>query len=455
MKKYLLIILAALLSVSIFTGYTRRRNPPKQNSVSDTRIPVTAPGPGKMPDYSFSQDDYQRLLALRLDGYEDMTVSDFQMQVWKLTDTAEYRDLLERFTQSKTLFEWKDTDETASFMFYVLEPLTAEKWQSRDYSGYADSGFSQSKDHAMLEYVFTLTILSPDTLTIRDYNSTRLNIISGMQDIIKSKTREELQDENADSMLAALQTDTDNLIEQLQTEKIGISIDYAYFPLSAQNNNNENKRPQDGGTQEMRSYSNGTEEDYRSLLTLKTADYQKIPLMDFNNALLEWTNENHQSMERISEDTGWNDFQVILNNEELSFVKFTVFLSGMENGKAIQSVFAGQPISPYYDEKLPQRTTEENGIAAWCSLYYQFSYSISDTETITVGERDRQIKGMINAVQTFWNDTDLESMLKMNKNDIVKELEKIAAAHSSSHITITINEKQVHFECMDERKILA
>ncbi len=455
MKKYLLIILAALLSVSVLTWYTRRRNPPEQNNVSDTRIPVTAPEPGKMPDHSFSREDYQRLLALRLDGYEDMTVSDFQMQVWELTDTAEYRDLLERFTQSKTLFEWKDTDETASFLFYVLEPLTAEKWRSRDYSGYADSGFSHTKDHAMLEYVFTLTILSPDTLTIRDYNSTRLNIISGMQDIIKSKTREELQDENADSMLAALQTDTDNLIEQLQTEKIGISIDYAYFPLSAQNINNENKRPQDSGAQETRSYSNGTEEDYRSLLTLKTANYQKIPLMDFNNALLEWTNENHERMERISEDTGWNDFQVILNNEELSFVKFTVFLSGMENGKAIQSVFTGQPTSPYYGEELPQRTTEENGTAAWCSLYYQFSYSISDTETITVGERDRQIKGMINAVETFWNDTDLESMLKMNKNDIVKELQKIAAAHSSSHITITINEKQVHFECMDERKIPA
>ena len=32
-------------------------------------------------------------------------------------------------------------------------------------------------------------------------------------------------------------------------------------------------------------YSNGTEEDYRSLLTLKTPDYQNTPIKDFNTAL--------------------------------------------------------------------------------------------------------------------------------------------------------------------------
>lgn len=43
-----------------------------------------------------SKDDYQKLLLLQFDGYEDMTVSDYQRKAWELTDTAEYRDLLER-----------------------------------------------------------------------------------------------------------------------------------------------------------------------------------------------------------------------------------------------------------------------------------------------------------------------------------------------------------------------
>lgn len=167
---------------------------------------------------------------------------------------------------------------------------------------------------------------------------------------------------------------------------------------------------------------------------------------------MEWTNENPERMERISEDAGWNDFQVALTDGELSFLKLTVYLSGMENGKAIQSSYAGQPISPYYEETLPQKTVSKSGTAAWCSLYYQFSYSISDAETITVGERDRQIEGMINAVHKFWDDTDIEDLLQMNEQDIVTELQTIAKAHSTDEITISIGEEQIHFERMDERQ---
>ncbi|MDE7282440.1 MAG: hypothetical protein K2N85_02465 [Lachnospiraceae bacterium] len=443
MKKYLSIILAAFIAVCALTGFVR------QSNTHNTGIPIRKSEPSDMPDDSFCDEEYQKLSALKFNNYEDMTISDFQNQVWKLTDTTEYRDLLERFSKSETLYDLKDTDETAAFLFYVLEPLTAEKWESRDYSGYTASEFPHPADNAALEYSFTISILNADMLTVREYNTTRLSIINGMRDILSDKTEEELRDES--SMLITIQTDTDNLIRQLQTEEIGISIEYAYFPLSAQNDNNGNEQPQISDEQETRRYSNGTEEDYRSLLSLKTTDYQNMPLVDFNNALLVWANENHERMERISEDIGWNDFQVPLNNEELSFVKLTVFLSGMENGKAIQSIYTGtKPDSPYYAKDLQQKTTNKNG-TAWCSLYYRFSYSISDTETITVGERDRRIQGMINAIQSFWDDTDIESMLKMSEGDVVKELEKIAEIYSSNNIKITTSGEQVHFECMDER----
>ena len=155
-------------------------------------------------------------------------------------------------------------------------------------------------------------------------------------------------------------------------------------------------------------------------------------------------------MERIDEDIKWNDLPVTLTAEELSFVKMTVFLSGMENGKAIQGIYTkAEPYSPYYGEYLPEKITIRD--AARCSLYYQFSYSISETEAVTVGERDSQIEGMINAVQTFWSDTDVKSALKMSEGDIVEELEKIAAAYSTDYITITINKEKIHWECMDER----
>ena len=446
MKKYLTIILATLFTMSVFTGCAGRNSSPEQSNVSITNSPIAASEPGEMPDNSFSKEEYQKLLALQLDGYEDMTVSDYRNHIAKLTDTAEYRDLLERFWKSQILYGVKDTDGTASFLFYVL-PLAGDEWETQNFS--EEVRTSNSADSARLEYSFSLTILDADTLTIREYNATRLNVIKGMQDILGDKTVEELQ--NTNSILADIQSDTDNLIKQLETEKMEISIEYAYFPAPIQGIDKENSQSQEGSEQETREYSNGTEEDYRSLLTLKTPDYQNTPIKDFNTSLLAWANENRERMERIDEDTKFNDFSVTLTAEELSFVKLTVFLSGMENGKAIQSSYTETELNPYYGEYLPEKITSGNLDVARCNLYYQFSYRISETETVTVGERDRQIENMINAVQTFWGDMDVESALKMNENDIAKKLEEIAAIYTTDHITITINKEQIHFERMDER----
>lgn len=446
MKKYLPIIFAALLTVNAFTGCARRNSSPEQSNVSIANTSITTSELEVMPDNSFSNEDYQKLLALQLDGYEDMTVSDYRNHIAKLTDTAEYRDLLERFWKSQILYGVKDTDGTASFLFYVL-PLAGDEWETQNFS--EEVRTSNTADNTRLEYSFSLTILDADTLTIREYNATRLNVIKGMQDILGDKTVEELQ--NTNSILADIQSDTDNLIKQLETEKMEISIEYAYFPAPIQGIDKENSQSQEGSEQETREYSNGTEEDYRSLLTLKTPDYQNTPIKDFNTSLLAWANENRERMERIDEDTKFNDFSVTLTAEELSFVKLTVFLSGMENGKAIQSSYAETELNPYYGEYLPEKITSGSLDVARCSLYYQFSYRISETETVTVGERDRQIENMINAVQTFWGDMDVESALKMNENDIAKKLEEIAAIYTTDHITITINKEQIHFERMDER----
>ena len=446
MKKYLTIILATLFTMSVFTGCARRSSSPEQSNVSTTNSPIATSEPGEMPDNSFSKEEYQKLLALQLDGYEDMTVSDYRSHIAKLTDTTEYRDLLERFWKSQILYGVKDTDGTASFLFYVL-PLAGDEWETQNFS--EEVRTSNTADNTRLEYSFSLTILDADTLTIREYNATRLNVIKGMQDILGDKTVEELQ--NTNSILADIQSDTDNLIKQLETEKMEISIEYAYFPAPIQGIDKENSQSQEGSEQETREYSNGTEEDYRSLLTLKTPDYQNTPIKDFNTSLLAWANENRERMERIDEDTKFNDFSVTLTAEELSFVKLTVFLSGMENGKAIQSSYAETELNPYYGEYLPEKITSGSLDVARCSLYYQFSYRISETETVTVGERDRQIENMINAVQTFWGDMDVESALKMSESDIVKKLEEIAAIYTTDHITITINKDQIHFERMDER----
>ena len=204
--------------------------------------------------------------------------------------------------------------------------------------------------------------------------------------------------------------------------------------------------------QESREYPNGTEEDYRSLLELKTADYQTRSVADFNMDLLEWANESYERMERINIDTAQQDFSVNLDSDELSFVAITAWLSGVENGKYVQSINTGRKEEdPGYNQYLPSKTAEENGYGAWCDLFYQFSYHIADKETLTVGERDYCIGSMMNGVQDFWNETDLEEMLSMTKDDVISKLKEIAEEYSNDDISITIYEDSVGFEKMDER----
>ncbi len=449
MKKYLLLVLSALPIVGALAGCAEQNNTPQQHMVSNTNTPASTPEMKDIPDDSFSQEDEQKLLALQFEDYQHMKISEFQNKVWAMTDTTEYMELMGRLSRNETLYQRKDSDETAAFLYYVLEPLTAEKWQSRTYSGAATSDFPAWKDNATLEYTYTLTILDADIM-VKDYNDMRAGVKDMMQDILRNRTKEELQNETF--MLTELETYVEGMLPDMQTPEVRIAIEYAYFPLSTENDNHSNECFD--GNVELRTSPNGTEEDYCSLLDLKTADYPNMSLADFNSVLLEWTNENPERMERISEDIAWNDFRVPLTDEELSFVKRTVFLSGMENGKAIQSSYAGEPIHPYYEEELPQKIAVKNKMAAWCGLYYQFSYRILDKETITVGERDCQIEGMINAIHAFWNNTDIEKLLKMSESDIIQELENMAETYSTDDVVITIDKERIHFECMDEREYM-
>lgn len=436
MKNHVTLILAFLLALAAPTACA-------------AQAALPAPTVWAPPDSSFSSEDYARLLALRFDGYKAMTVSEFQERVWTLTDTKDYRGLLERFSKSEALYALRDTDETAAFLFGVLDPLTGEAWASRSYDGCAASALPYPSDNAVLEYAFTLTIRDADALTVGAYANTRADVIRGMDALLSGKTIEDLRDEAA--MTSCIQAGIDRLVKRLQTDAIGIAIEYAYFPPSPQGGDDAPTSIQDA-EQEPRRYPMGTQEDYRSLLALMTPGYENLPVADFNRALLAWANENYERMERTGEDAARGDFQVTLTDEERFFVTRTVALSGQENARVVQSRHTGQAEEdPVCNVDLPQRTAEANGRSAWCSLFYQYAYHLPDKSAVTVSERDRRIEAMLDAIRAFWQETDIESLLTMTEEDIVSALEQIANAYSDERITLTILTDSVHFERMDER----
>ena len=447
------ICIAAVLIVGVTTAFaTSAAGMGETDAIPDTDFSDSADfsDSSDFADFAdFSEEEFDKLLALRFDGYEDMSVSEFQNKVWELTDTEEYRDLLERFSQNTALYEQKDRNEIASFLFYTLEPLTAEKWQTRDFGGGIASDHPGASDNAMLEFVFSLTIQNADTLTVGEYNAARLGVAGGLRNIMHGKTKEQLR--NHSFMQEAIDAEIEELNEKWNTDKLRISVEYSFLPLS-ELDAGEGRQENVQQGQEHREYPNGTEEDYRSLLDLKTADYQSRSVADFNMDLLEWANESYERMERINIDTAQQDFSVNLDSDELSFVAITAWLSGVENGKYVQSINTGRKEEdPILNQYLPSKTAEENGYGAWCDLFYPFSYHIADKKTLTVGERDACISNMISEIQDFWNGTDIDEMLGMTEGDIVGRLKEIAAEYSNDDITIIIQEDSVSFEKMDER----
>lgn len=550
----LISVILVTFVTTVFATSAENKNEPSENNVEKEK---------NIPGTDFSEEEYEKLLVLQFDGYKDMSISEYQNKVWELTDTKDYRDLLNRLSEDSMLYGMRDDNETASFLYNILEPLTAEKWQERDFSGYTTNNFngynSGTLDNAVFEYVFILFIQNADELTVGEYNNTRLGIKNDLENILQDKSQDDLQ--NGEIMNELLSLEINDIIEKWSSDKLEVYIDYSFVPLmdyneEVQSNMKEdldkelalyepfgltynydssigeyrmyyegkevrglfdevkgiwisthqgigvgiyeddaielyavyekgeltglrkattqeqaewsNQRRQttsewkridelNNSDGEIREYPNGTKEDYDSLLELKTPDYQNLTVADFNMSLLEWADEDHERSERINIDIGRDDYQVSLTDEELSFIKLTVFLSGMENGKYVQSSYTGRPEEDVIcSQYLPQKISYvKNGRSAWCDLYYQFSYHITDKKNLTIGERDRIIGGMIYDIEDFWNETDIENMLKMNKSDVVEKLSEIAEKYSDSNITITVNGNHISFEKMDEREIEA
>ncbi len=556
-------VLAAALVISVTAVFAT-------SAAGKTENPKT--GKEIQKNTELTKEERQKLLALQLEGYEAMRISDYQENVWKLIDNEEYRDLLERISQDETLYAVyegkraadKKTIELITFFYNIFEPLTAEKWQTRDFSGSAASGFSSASDNAILEYTVTLTIQDADQLTIEEYDTVRRYVTDDLKQIFQTHKwmPTELRDEEL--MQTLLDEEIDCIKREWESERLAIGITYHYTPLGELSiDEMQEWQPElfadwdsmyapyvpfgltykydqsidecrmyfqgkevraiydtvqnlflsahlgvgegiyatdaidlyveydDGHITGLReatpeemeeaterrravteSYRNGqeytfdrlredvpaTEEDYQSLLALKTPDYRSKTIAAFNEEMLDWTNNNFDRKERISVDNFYEDYRVMLTEEEKTFAAITAHFSGMENAAYVRSIQKKEPVCDVVENvslHSRQEFGQESNRAAWCSLYYTFSYHISDKEKVRVGTRDDCVGGMMDSIRGFWESSTVDQLVRMTEEQMLETLHAIAEKYSSRDVTITILDDQVAFETMDERMLYA
>lgn len=398
-----------------------------------------------------SDAQHQLLASFQFDEYETMSVADYQEKAWQQRDTPEQMAMLEQLMQNEALFALRDKDASAEFLFYVFNPLTAEQWKTWDYSGYAVSNFPAS-DNAKLEYWLTLSILDAKKLSVGQYRSAVLGVKhdleSFFQAFMQGEKAQKLQD--ASRMEAEIDAEIARLTKKYSSDALSIAVRYDFMPLTGLEKNNASQQSEQA--REPRQAPYATAEDYRSLLMLKTPNYQAMTVADFNAALIDWANADYDRMERVNIDSARNDFAVPLTQEERTFVTLTVEASGNENAMLVRSLQSGKPMQDAGFTQQYNRSVENMGRSAWCTLYYQTTYHITDNTTLTIGARDRAIAGVQDEIERFWNETDFERLVLMNEREVHEQLTKIAAKYSGSEITFTIgDEQQFLFESMDER----
>ena len=402
----------------------------------------------KATSTKLSNEEVSKLLALKFDKYEDMSVFKYQNKVWELIDTKEYQDLLEYIDGDSELYAQKDSDDFASFLFNILEPLSSEKWQKYTFNSSVQGKYSTNSDTALLEYSFTINIKDPKLLKVKEYTSIRPAVMENFNKLMESKSEEQLQD--SDFMNTSIEAEIQKLKGLYDYDKLELSFEYFYRPLISEKESDI--KEVNYHEADENAYTRASKEDYEALLTLKTGDYQKLSVADFNMKLLEWTNDNVDLAERIATDYPQNEFISSLSNDEQQFIKLTVWASNIENTEFVKSQYTSKP------EEDPVATIElgdkeestDNNLLKWCNGSYQLSYHIKDKKTLSIKNRDLYLSNVMTEIQSFWNESSIESLIEMDKENIETKLEKIATANSNEDITFSIVKGQVYFDYSDE-----
>lgn len=486
------------------------------------------------PSASFSEAEYEKLLALRFEAYEKMTVAEYREKVWQRIDTEEMMALLERVSQDTTLLEKKNSDETAFFFLNVLVPLVAERWESRDFNGYV-SGQLDVSELPLVEYSFVLTIRDANALTVGQYIGAQNAVAEGMQAMLNARTAEELQDENAldeaaeaeikrlqdkwnsaaleleilaeckpmmkldDASLRQITMEWDRDLEPYLAFGISYELNEwdgqaklfwngrqvrgiydainGWVTNSAGNTSFTADMPElvavyEGETltglreatgeeqqefDEIRSTNSenlmeepphATAADFDSLLALKTPGYGEMTVAVFNDALIDWANEDYERNERINQDIAQQNYVVSLTGEERAFL-LSVYASGQENAALVRSLQTGKPRE---DAGFSQNYYKTEPDGSFCTLYLQVSYHIADEKKLTIAERDRCVLGIADDITQFWHNSSLQNLLSMSQDEMKARLKALAEARSSGQITVQIATElpQYHFEQMDE-----
>ena len=129
-----------------------------------------------------------------------------------------------------------------------------------------------------------------------------------------------------------------------------------------------------------------------------------------------------------------DDFQVELSEEEKDFITHTINIAAisnrvMSNGSNFEGLEQGVSLNLFYNKN----SAVNQSAYVWDNMNCHVSYSVTDKDTVTVGERDQCMGGMMDEVERLWNEMDAEAALEMKQGEFQTKVVDLTKKYSSKN----------------------
>lgn len=173
----------------------------------------------------FTTDEYDKLLTLQFDGYQNMSIAEYRKKVIeKLENIEGYSSLLlEKMWQNKEFEKMRYTNETASFYFDTLMPIIYSP-QGR-YFGYSKSAYSTQGNGIILKY----TLIDEDQLTVGEYDKAMQGFTNDLYLLLENKSVVDLRNEN--NATTAIRKEIERLKGKWETNVLQFNVEYGNFSI--------------------------------------------------------------------------------------------------------------------------------------------------------------------------------------------------------------------------------
>lgn len=140
---------------------------------------------------------YEKLLTLKTDSYQEMTISQFRENATSFLDTPENMKLLQKALEDNQLRFNRFTDNDAFFIFNTLGPLAYNHWQKNYITGGVEYRVND-QFYAELEFRAFIKIQNPEML-ISEYEKAYSGLADTALRYLKSQKCIDLSNETPES----------------------------------------------------------------------------------------------------------------------------------------------------------------------------------------------------------------------------------------------------------------